>query len=164
YVDGLAGDEPAAVADQEQAGCGDFVDLPLPPERDAGSVRRTIAIPFGIVAPGVDAARGDDIDPDVVRREFRGKPPRQTDQRHLDCREVSATAAATGIGSVANEAQDVAVFVLDHRAYERARKVESAVKDNIADVLPILVGQFAERHVRADRRVVDEDVNVAEFG
>ena len=49
-MDGLAGDEPAAVADQEQAGRGDLVDLPLPPERDAGSVRRTIAIPFGIVA------------------------------------------------------------------------------------------------------------------
>src|SRR5580692_12439891 len=84
-VDGLAGDEPAAVADQEQAGRGDLVDLPLPPERDAGSVRRTVAIPFGIVAPGVDAARRDDIYPDVVRREFRGEPACQTDQRHLGC-------------------------------------------------------------------------------
>src|SRR5580692_483112 len=73
-VDSLAGDEPAAIADQEQAARGDLVDLPLPPERDAGSVRRTVAIPFGIVAPGVDAARRDDIYPDVVRREFRGEP------------------------------------------------------------------------------------------
>src|SRR3984893_13890206 len=84
-VDGLAGDEPAAVADQEQAGRSDLVDLPLPPERDAGSVRRAIPIPFGIVTPGVDAAWRDDIYPDVVRREFRGEPARQTDQRHLDC-------------------------------------------------------------------------------
>src|SRR5260370_240151 len=38
---------------------------------------------------------------------------------------------------------------------QRARKVESAVKDDIANVLPSLVGQFAERHVWADRRVVD---------
>src|ERR1700738_1952851 len=75
----------ASSLDQEQAGRGDLVDLPLPPERDAGSVRRTVAIPFGIVAPGVDAARRDDIYPDVVRREFRGEPARQTDQRHLGC-------------------------------------------------------------------------------
>src|SRR4029077_17283039 len=85
HGDGLAGDEPAAVADQEQTGRGDLVDLPLSPERDAGSVRRAIAIPFGIVTPGVDAARRDDIYPDVVRREFRGEPARQTDQRHLGC-------------------------------------------------------------------------------
>jgi hypothetical protein len=77
--------EPAAVADQEQAGRGDLVDLPSPPKRDAGSVRRTIAIPFGIVPPGVDAARRDDIYPDVVRRKFRGEPASQTDQRHLGC-------------------------------------------------------------------------------
>src|SRR5690349_22782183 len=32
--------------------------------------------------------------------EFRGEPTRQTNQRHLDCREMSATAAATGIGAV----------------------------------------------------------------
>jgi hypothetical protein len=56
--------------------------------------------------------------------------------------------------SSSNEEQDVAVFVLHHRADQRARKVESAVKDDIANVLPILVGQFAERHVWADRRVV----------
>src|SRR6266567_976923 len=47
-VDGLAGDEPGAVADQEQAGRGDLIDLPLPPERDAGSVRRTIAYHSGL--------------------------------------------------------------------------------------------------------------------
>ena len=73
------------VGDGAYSGRGDLVDLPLPPERDAGSVRRTVAIPFGIVAPGVDAARRDDIYPDVVRREFRGEPARQTDQRHLGC-------------------------------------------------------------------------------
>ena len=31
-------------------------------------------------------------------------------------------------------------------------------------MLPVLVGQFAERHVRADRGIVDQDVDAAEFG
>src|SRR5271170_2520137 len=115
-MDGLAGDEPAVIANQEQAGRGDLVDLPLSPKRDTGGVGRAIAIPFGIVAPGVDTARRNDIYPNVVRREFGGEPTRQTDQGHLGCREVSATAAAARIGSVADEEQDVAVLVLHHRA------------------------------------------------
>src|SRR5271155_4025882 len=74
-MDGLAGDEPAVIANQEQAGRGDLVDLPLSPKRDTGGVGRAIAIPFGIVAPGVDTARRNDIYPNVVRREFGGEPP-----------------------------------------------------------------------------------------
>ena len=33
-VDGLAGDEPASIADQGQVGRGDLIDLSLPPEYD----------------------------------------------------------------------------------------------------------------------------------
>src|SRR4029079_19580155 len=58
-VDRLAGDEAAVVADQEQAGGGDLVDMPLPRERDAAGVRLVVAVPFGIVAPRVDAAGRD---------------------------------------------------------------------------------------------------------
>jgi hypothetical protein len=50
----------------EQAVRGDLIDLSLPPEWDVIGFKRPVAIPFGIVAPGVDAARRDDIDPDAI--------------------------------------------------------------------------------------------------
>src|SRR6266849_4310637 len=65
-VDRLAGDEAAIVADQEQAGGGDLVDMPLASQGNAGGARRPPLIPLGIVAPCVDAARRDHVDPDVV--------------------------------------------------------------------------------------------------
>ena len=37
-VDRRAGDEAAVVAEKEQAGGGDLVDMPLPAERDAGTL------------------------------------------------------------------------------------------------------------------------------
>src|ERR1700689_211702 len=120
-VNGLAGDEAAVLADEEEAGGGDLVDLALTPDRDACRVGRAAGVPFGIVAPCVDAARRDDVDADIVRREFRSEPAREADQRHLGGREVGAAAAAAGIGAVADEEQDAAVFVLDHLAHEGAR-------------------------------------------
>jgi hypothetical protein len=42
----LAGDEPAILADQEQAGGGDLVDGALPAERDADGVRQAAVIPL----------------------------------------------------------------------------------------------------------------------
>src|SRR6202035_3053539 len=72
-VDRLAGDEAAIGADQEQAGGGDLVDMPLASQGNAGGARRPPLIPLGIVAPGVDAARRDDVDPDVVLGEFGGQ-------------------------------------------------------------------------------------------
>src|SRR3954470_17848012 len=93
-VDRLAGDEAAVIADQEQADRGNLVDLALAPQWDAARVRqmapRRSGVPFGIVAPGIDAARRYDIDPDVVRREFRGEPARHPDQAHLRRRQVGA--------------------------------------------------------------------------
>jgi hypothetical protein len=44
-VNRLAGDEPAILADQEQAGGGDLVDGALPAERDADGVRQAAVIP-----------------------------------------------------------------------------------------------------------------------
>ena len=84
-VDRLAGDEAAILADQEEAGRGDLVDVALPAEGHAGGVRQPAMIPFGIVAPRIDAARRHDINPDVMRREFGGEPARHADQPHL-CR------------------------------------------------------------------------------
>ena len=55
-VDCLAGNEAAVVADQEQAGRGDLVDMPLPAERDAGRIWHATVVPFGVIPPGVDAA------------------------------------------------------------------------------------------------------------
>src|SRR5260370_26657067 len=72
-VDRLAGDEAAIVADQEEAGRGDLVDLALAPQGDAGRAGRAALIPFGVVAPGIDAAGRDDVDPDVVLGEFGGE-------------------------------------------------------------------------------------------
>ena len=37
-VDGLAGNTAAVAAEKEQAGDGDFVDMPLLAERDAGTL------------------------------------------------------------------------------------------------------------------------------
>jgi len=82
-VDRLAGEEAAILADEEQARRGDLVDLAFPVERDSGGVRQATVIPFGMVAPRIDAARRDDIDPNVPRCEFGGEPARQADQAHL---------------------------------------------------------------------------------
>src|SRR5262245_15174538 len=68
-VDGLAGDEAAVVADQEQAGRRDLVDMSLPGERNAGGIRHAPLIPLGVVAPGIDAAGRDDVGSDVVTGE-----------------------------------------------------------------------------------------------
>src|SRR4029077_2039903 len=72
-VDRLAGDEPAILADQEQAGGGDLVDGALSAERDADGVRQAAVIPLRMVAPRIDAAGRDDGDPDVVPSTFRGE-------------------------------------------------------------------------------------------
>src|ERR1700730_4820572 len=82
-VDRLAGNEAAIVADQEQAGRGDLVDMPLASQGNAGGARRPPLVPLGVVAPCVDASRRDDVDPDVVLREFAGERPRHADQPHL---------------------------------------------------------------------------------
>src|SRR6266850_2208419 len=84
-VDCLAGNEAAILADKEQAGRGDLVDMPLAPKRNAGGVRQATMIPLRIVAPCIDAAGRHDINPDVVWREFGGEPARHADQPHLGC-------------------------------------------------------------------------------
>src|SRR5215472_2507165 len=66
-VDRLAGDEAAVVADEKEASGGDLVDMPLPAERDAGRIRHTALVPFGVVPPGIDAAGGHHIGANVVR-------------------------------------------------------------------------------------------------
>src|SRR5277367_5158528 len=78
-VDCLAGDEAAILADKEQAGSGDLVNAALPAERNAGGARQATLIPLRIVAPRIDASGRYDIDPDVMRREFRGEPARHAD-------------------------------------------------------------------------------------
>jgi len=85
-MDRLAGDEAAILADEEQAGRGDLVDAALPAERDAVGVRQAILIPLRMVAPRIDAARRNDINPDVMRRELGGEPAGHADQAHLCCR------------------------------------------------------------------------------
>src|SRR5262249_17126055 len=85
-VDRLSGDEATILTDEEQAGRSDFVYGALPAERDPGGVRQVAVIPFRIVAPCIDAARRNNIDPDVMAGEFRGEPARHADQPHLRCR------------------------------------------------------------------------------
>jgi NAD(P)-dependent dehydrogenase (short-subunit alcohol dehydrogenase family) len=95
-MDRLAGDEAAVVADQKQAGGGDFVDMPLAAERDAGGTGYPPAIPFGVVPTGIDAARRDDVHPNVLGGEFGGETARQPDEAHLRCRHVGAAAVQHG--------------------------------------------------------------------
>ena len=73
-VDRLSGDEAGILTDQEQAGRGNLVDAALPPERDAGGVRQVTLIPLRIVAPRIDAARRNDVNPDVMGSKLRGEP------------------------------------------------------------------------------------------
>ena len=136
---------------------------PWPPERDAGGVRLVVAVPFGVVAPRVDAAGRDDVDPDVVRRKLGGEPARHPDQRHLRRRQVGAAAAAGGNRAVAAEEQHAAVLVLDHFAEQGARQVEGAVEHHVADPFPVFVGHLKKRLVRPDRGVVDQDVDAAKL-
>src|SRR5215472_12586008 len=93
-VDGLAGDEAAVVADQKQAGRGDFVDMALPAERNAGGIGHAAMIPLGIVPPGVDAAGRHDVGADVLPGVFGGERSRQPDQAHLRRRDMRPSAAA----------------------------------------------------------------------
>jgi hypothetical protein len=57
HMDRLAGDETRVVADQEQAGGGNLLHMPLTPQRNAGGVRRAALVPLGIRSHGIDAAR-----------------------------------------------------------------------------------------------------------
>ena len=57
-VDGLSCDEAAVIADQEEAGSGDFIDLSLASQRDARSIGRSaLWVPFWVFSGGVDASR-----------------------------------------------------------------------------------------------------------
>src|SRR5579884_84580 len=163
-VDGLAGDEAAVLADEEQAGGGDLLDGALAAERDAGGVGDAAVVPLRVVAPCVDAAGRDDVDADVVRRELRGEAARQPDQPHLRRRDVGAAGAAAGEGAVADEEEDAAVAVLDHRPDQCAGEVEPGVEHDAAHPLPVFVGQLGEWLVRADRGIVDQDIDAAELG
>ena len=48
HVNRLPGNEPAIVTDQKQTRGGDLVHFPLPSQRNAGSIRRPVAIPFRV--------------------------------------------------------------------------------------------------------------------
>src|SRR5215472_2011830 len=106
----LAGDEAAIVADQEQAGRGDLVDMSLAAQRNAGGARDAALIPFGIVSPGIDTAGGDNVDPDVIGGELGGQRPRHAYQAHLCRRDMSAPLAA-GKGAIAGEEKNPPVMV-----------------------------------------------------
>src|SRR5579859_1702792 len=56
HVDRLAGDEAAIIADQEQAGRGDLVYMPLPPKRNARRIRYPALIPLRIGPLRVDTS------------------------------------------------------------------------------------------------------------
>jgi hypothetical protein len=99
-----------------------------------------------------------------VRGEFRSEPASKADQRHFGRRKVGAAAAAAGKRTVADKEKDAAVFVLNHRADQRARQVKRAVEDDAADEFPIRVGEFGKGLVRPDRGVVDQDVDAPELG
>src|SRR6266404_5483168 len=135
-VDGLAGDEAAVVADQEQAGGSDFVDMPLAPQGNPDGAGHMAAIPLGIVSPGIDAAGGDDVGADIVRGEFDGERTREPDQAHFRRRHMNPS-AATGEGALAGKEQDAPVAVRDHRGDDRPRAVHRPVEDDASDLLPV---------------------------
>src|SRR5262249_15621494 len=128
-VDGLAGDKPAVVADQKQAGGGDFVDVPLTAEGDAGCTRRVSAVPFGGGSSGMDAAGRDEVGADVVPGEFNSQRARHPDEAHL-CRRYMSPSAAAGEGTFAGKEQDPSVAVLDHRGDDRPGAVHRPVEDD----------------------------------
>lgn len=64
----LSGNEIAVVTDQEQICGGDLLHCPLTPQGNADGALHVRAVPFRIIPPGVDDARRDQVDPDIVRR------------------------------------------------------------------------------------------------
>src|SRR2546422_152455 len=161
-VNGLAGDEPGVVADEEQARCSDFIDGALPPKRNARGARRSSLIPLGIRTSGVDTARRDHVDPDVVRRELGGETPRQAHQAHLRRGDVRAPTAADE-GAFAREEHDAPVSVGDHGLDDRPRAIQRPVQYDAPHCLPVLHCQLREGLVRPNRRIADEDVDTAKF-
>src|SRR5437763_6692148 len=107
-VDRLAGDEAAVVADQEEAGGGDLVDMPLTAQWNADGARHPPLVPLGIIPASIDAAGGDHVGPDVLGGELGGQGSRQPDQAHFRRRDVGAPAAA-GKSAFAGEKQDAAI-------------------------------------------------------
>jgi hypothetical protein len=77
---------------------------------------------------------------------------------------MRAATAASGNRAVADEEQNAPVASPDHWLDQRARQVYRAVKNDTPDQLPIRIGRFSERLVRADRSIVDQDVDPAELG
>src|SRR5437763_11458678 len=149
-VDRLAGDEAAVVADQEEAGGGDLVDVPLTAQWNAGGARHPPLVPLGIIPAGIDAARGDHVGPDVLGGELGGQGSRQPHETHLRGRDVSASAAA-GESAFASEEQNAPILVFDHRADCRLRAVERAIEHDAPNVLPVLHCYLGEGLVRPDR-------------
>src|ERR1051326_9076507 len=111
HMDRLACDEAAIVTDQEQTGRGDLLHLALAAQRNPRRVRRPALIPFRIVAPCIDAARRNDVHPDVVRRELAGQSASKAHQPHLRRRHMRPPAAADE-RALAGEEQDPPISVL----------------------------------------------------
>jgi hypothetical protein len=135
----------------------------LTPQGNAGGAWGPSLVPLGIGPYGVDAARRDDVDADIMRGELRSQPAGEPDQAHLGRRDMGPS-AATDEGPFAGEEQDAPVTVLDHRLDDRARKVERSIEDDPPDGFPILRRQFRERLVRPDGGIVDQDVDAAKLG
>src|SRR6266436_6160562 len=146
-VDGLAGDEAAVVADQKQAGGGDFVDMPLTAQGNPGGAGHMAAIPLGIVSSSIDAAGGDDVGADIVRGELDGERTREPDQTHFRRRHMNPS-ATTGEGALAGEEQDAPVAVINHRIDNRPRTVHRPVEDDAPDLLPVPGRHLGEGLVR----------------
>ena len=114
---------------------------------------------------GLHVARRQRVHAHVVRRPLRRQrlrelvhgrlgrvvgrlPLRAVDDHRRDRADVDDHAAATG----------------DHLLADHARAVPDAVDVDVEDRPPLLVGDLQRRPVKADPRVVDEDVDPADLG
>ena len=161
-VDGLAGDEAAVVGDQEQTGGGDLIHRALAPQGNAGGARRAALVPLGIGARGVDAARRDHVDPDVLRGEL-GARPRASPTSPIFAAETWARPIHRR-RPLAGDEQDAPIAVLDHRVDDGSRAIERSVENDSPDGLPVVHRQLGEGLVGPDRGIVDENVDPAELG
>ena len=70
-MQGLSGNEPAIITNQEKARRGDLIGTALSAHRYAiGIWRASSGIPFRMSSTGVDAPRRYHVHPNVARREF----------------------------------------------------------------------------------------------
>ena len=111
--------------------------------------------------PGLGEPRGDGVDRDPLAGIFAGQGLGQADHARLGGR-VVGLAEVADLAVHAGDVDHPAPAALGHLVDELLGHQEDAGEVGVDDLVPGLLGQFLERPVAVDARVVDQDVDAAE--